>query len=87
MSETVSVAIEMSREQMEELQRLADRLGCPKSALLAQALEDYLALQRWQIGEIERGMQELEEGRGLSHEEVEAWLATWGDDEDADRSR
>ena len=50
----------------------------PRSWLLERALDDYLELQAWQVAEIRKGMEEIHQGRGVPHEEVVAWLETWG---------
>jgi predicted transcriptional regulator len=32
----------------------------------------------WQLEEIRAGLRELDEGRGVAHEKVSAWLRSWG---------
>ena len=44
-------------------------------------------MQQWQIAQIEKGMQELREGKGIPHKEVAAWLETWGTDEEREPPR
>ncbi len=75
---TVSLSFRVSGEnakQLEDLSRATDR---PRSWLLERALKDYLETHAWQVAHIERGLEELESGRGVAHEKVEAWLRTWG---------
>ena len=75
---TVSLSFRVSGEnakQLEDLSRATDR---PRSWLLERALNDYLETHAWQVAHTRRGLEELESGRGVAHEKVEAWLRTWG---------
>jgi RHH-type transcriptional regulator, rel operon repressor / antitoxin RelB len=83
----VSLSLRVPQEKAEELERLAAATHRPTSALLEQALDDYLELQRWQMAEIERGRQELREGKGIPHEEIEAWLEATGSEDGVDPAR
>jgi predicted transcriptional regulator len=58
-----------------DLSRATDR---PRSWLLERALKDYLETHAWQVAHTRRGLEDLESGRGVAHEKVEAWLLTWG---------
>jgi predicted transcriptional regulator len=75
---TVSLSFRVSGEnakQLEDLSRATDR---PRSWLLERALKDYLETHAWQVAHTRRGLEDLESGRGVAHEKVEAWLQTWG---------
>ncbi len=79
---TVSLSFRVSGEnakQLEDLSRATDR---PRSWLLERALNDYLETHAWQVAHIRRGLEELDSGRGVAHEKVEAWLRTWGSTEE-----
>jgi RHH-type transcriptional regulator, rel operon repressor / antitoxin RelB len=83
----VSLSLRVPQEKAEELEPLAAATHRPTSALLEQALDDYLDLQRWQMAEIERGRQEVREGKGIPDEEIEAWLETMGSEDGVDPAR
>ena len=83
----MSLSFRVSEEAVAQLDRLAKATDRPRSWLLERALEDYLDVQRWQVAEIEKGMQELREGKGVPHEEVVAWLESWGTDEEREPPR
>jgi len=34
--------------------------------------------ESWQLDEIHAGLQELDRGRAVLHEDVSKWLRTWG---------
>ena len=50
----------------------------PRSWHIEQALDSYLDLQAWQIGQIGKSMAELDAGEGISHEDVKKQLRNWG---------
>lgn len=68
-AETLTVQLDSSLK--EKFEALARRTQRSKSELVAEAIAAYVDLDEWQIAEIEAGLAELEEGRIVSHEEVE----------------
>ena len=66
--------------RLDELAQATDR---SRAWLAAQAVRTYLDLNEWQIKAI-RNAVERADRRGtkfLTHDEVDAWLATWGSQE------
>jgi predicted transcriptional regulator len=84
MSQSVSLSFRVAQEKAEQLERLAAAMDRPKSWLLERALEEYLELQAWQVAEIRQGMEEIRQGQGIPHEEVVAWLESWGTDDETE---
>jgi predicted transcriptional regulator len=84
MSQSVSLSFRVAQEKAEQLERLAAAMDRPRSWLLERALDEYLELQAWQVAEIRKGMEEIRQGKGVPHEEVVAWLETWGADDEAE---
>jgi len=78
MSDTVSLSFRVRAEKAEQLDRLAEATDRPRSWLLQQALDSYLELQAWQIAHIKEGIEQLDRGEFIPHEEVDAWLESWG---------
>jgi predicted transcriptional regulator len=39
---------------------------------------EQIEAERWQLHEIQAGLKELDEGRGVAHKQVAAWLRSWG---------
>ena len=87
MPRSVSLSFRISETRAAQLDELATAMDRPRSWLLERALEEYLDVPRWQIAQIEKGMQELREGKGIPHEEVVGWLETWGTDEEREPPR
>lgn len=76
MSETITVRLDSSVK--ERLEWLAQRSKRSKSFLAAEAIAQYVEAEEWQLGEIEAGLADVEQGRVVSHEKVARWLRTWG---------
>jgi RHH-type rel operon transcriptional repressor/antitoxin RelB len=60
------------------LERLARSTGRTRSFLAAEALNEYLDLNEWQVAGIKRAMASLDRGEGVSHKEVKDWVGSWG---------
>ncbi len=76
MTETLSVRI--SHEVKQRLDALAAQTNRSKSFLAAEAIAAYVTLEEWQLGEIQAGLADLDEGRVVGHESVSKWLRSWG---------
>jgi predicted transcriptional regulator len=76
MTTTLSVRIDAHIKQ--QLEALAGRARRSKSFLAAEAIAAYVEAESWQLDEIQAGLKQLDEGRGVAHKEVSAWLRSWG---------
>ncbi|MBZ5617141.1 MAG: CopG family ribbon-helix-helix protein [Acidobacteriia bacterium] len=76
MTETLSIRLDT--ETKKRLDALAQRSKRSKSFLAAEAIAQYVEVEEWQLGEIRRGLADLDEGRTVSHEKVSKWLRSWG---------
>ena len=65
-----SITFRVEPTKLETLDALAKQAGVPRSALLGQALDNYLELQVWQIAHIQEGLRQAQEGEFVSDEEV-----------------
>jgi len=76
MTETLSIRIDP--ETKKRLDALARRSKRSKSFLASEAIAAYVEAENWQLGEIEAGIDDLDQGRTVSHEKVSTWLRSWG---------
>ena len=53
-------------------------LDRPKSWVIEQAVRDFVAVQQWQLAAIDEGIHAADAGRVVAHEEVVAWVQSWG---------
>lgn len=76
MSEVLSVRL--SAETKKKLEKSAKAAKRSKSFIAAEAIEAYLEEEAWNIRQIKLGLADAAAGRLVPHEEVSAWLKTWG---------
>jgi RHH-type rel operon transcriptional repressor/antitoxin RelB len=78
MKDTLSVRL--SPEIKDKLEKMARATARTKSFLVADAIQQYLSVNEWQIQAIQEGIQQADEGQLISHEEVvRAWEAKLAD--------
>jgi predicted transcriptional regulator len=57
---------------------VAARVRRSKSFLAAETIEEFLAVQEWQIAAITEGIAAADDSNPIPHEEVRAWAASFG---------
>jgi RHH-type rel operon transcriptional repressor/antitoxin RelB len=60
------------------LEGLAKSTGRSRSYLAAEAIEEYLAVNEWQVSGIKKAIASLDRGDAVSHDQVKDWVASWG---------
>jgi RHH-type rel operon transcriptional repressor/antitoxin RelB len=60
------------------LEKLAKSTGRSRSFLAAEALNEYLDVNEWQVAGVKRAIASLDRGEGVSHEDVRDWVGSWG---------
>jgi predicted transcriptional regulator len=76
MSTTLSVRLDSDTKK--RLEALAKRARRSKSFHAAEAIAAFVEAESWQIDEIQTGLEELDEGRGVAHKDVAIWRRSWG---------
>jgi RHH-type transcriptional regulator, rel operon repressor / antitoxin RelB len=75
-STTVSVRIDPASKK--RLEKLAKSTGRSRSFLAAEAINEYLDLNEWQVAGIAKAVGSLDRGEGVAHERVKEWVSSWG---------
>ena len=75
-STTVSVRIDPASKR--RLEKLAKSTGRSRSFLAAEAINEYLDLNEWQVAGIQKAVVSLDRGEGVAHERVKEWVSSWG---------
>ena len=78
LSKTMTLRLDI--ETLRRLDRLAEVTERSKAWLAAQAVKDYLELNEWQTEAINTAIKRAN-SRGakfIDHEQVDAWLRSWG---------
>jgi predicted transcriptional regulator len=69
------------------LDRLAKSTGRSRSFLAAEAISEYLAVNEWQVAGIKRAIASLDRAKGVPHEKVKDWVASWGSSRERSRPK
>ena len=75
---TTTLSVRIDAETKKRLEALAKRARRSKSFLAAEAIAAFVEAESWQLDEVRAGLTQLDEGRGVSHKQVSAWLRSWG---------
>jgi RHH-type rel operon transcriptional repressor/antitoxin RelB len=75
-STTFTVRVEP--EVKKRLEKLAKSTGRTRSFLAAEALNEYLDVNEWQVAGVKRAMASLDHGDGVPHQEVKDWVNSSG---------
>ena len=75
-STTFTVRVEP--EVKKRLEKLAQSTGRTRSFLAAEALNEYLDVNEWQVAGVKRAMASLDRGEGVPHDDVKDWVDSWG---------
>ena len=78
MSETLLVKVWLAPELDQQVADIAVALDRPKSWLIEQAIKDFVAVQAWHLAAIDEGIRDADAGRIVSHDDVAAWVRSWG---------
>jgi RHH-type rel operon transcriptional repressor/antitoxin RelB len=78
MSESTTVTVRLDKSVKKRLEAAAARVRRSKSFVAAEAIEEYLAIQDWQIAAIKKGIDEADRGATVPHERVKAWAKSLG---------
>lgn len=75
---TTTLSVRLDTDTKKRLEALAKRARRSKSFLAAEAIAAFVEAENWQLDEIQTGIKELNEGRGVPHKDVATWLRSWG---------
>jgi RHH-type rel operon transcriptional repressor/antitoxin RelB len=75
-SATFTVRVDETTKK--RLEKLAKSTGRSRSYLAAEAIDEYLAVNEWQVEGIKQAMASLDRGESVPHIEVREWVASWG---------
>jgi predicted transcriptional regulator len=78
MGKTASVSVRLDAALNEQVTAVAEALDRPKSWIIDQAVRDFVAVQEWQLAATDEGIKAADAGRVAAHEDVAAWVKSWG---------
>ena len=77
MTKDTTLTIRLPHAVRERLEAVAKRLNRSKSFLAGEAIEEFVAVQEWQVAGIEDAIRSLDAGKGVAHDEVVRWIESW----------
>ena len=74
---TNTFSVRLDHGTKARLQKLAKSTGRSRAFLAAEAIEQYLDINEWQVAGIIGAIASLERGKGVLHERIKEWVASW----------
>jgi RHH-type transcriptional regulator, rel operon repressor / antitoxin RelB len=78
-SSTFTVRVDAGAKK--RLEKLAKNTGRSRSFLAAEAINEYLDVNEWQVAGIKRAIEAADRGDLIPHDQVKAWVESWDDQE------
>ena len=78
MADSTTLTVRVTPELKRRLESVALHVRRSKSFLAAEAIEEFLAVQEWQIAAIKEGIAAADRGDLIPHEDVRAWAGSFG---------
>ncbi len=82
MPDSAVLSVRIAKPTKQRLARLAKALRRSQSFLAAEAIDEFVAVQEWQIVGIEDALAALDRGEGVPHQDVKSWAASLGGDDE-----
>ncbi|MDQ7837689.1 MAG: CopG family ribbon-helix-helix protein [Thermodesulfobacteriota bacterium] len=81
-----TLTIRIDDQIKKRLEHLARATARSKSYLVNSAIKEFIAANEWQVQEIENAVKKADQpdAKFIDHEEVSAWLDTWGSNKEKD---
>lgn len=81
MSDSTTITIRVTKSVKDRLEKLAEETKRSKSSLAAEGISAFVDLEERQIAGIKKAISSIDQGLGVAHDDVAAWVASW-DSED-----
>jgi RHH-type rel operon transcriptional repressor/antitoxin RelB len=77
MPESAVLTLRLDPKLKNQLDRLSKSMNRSRSFVAAQAIQEYVSVNEWQIAEIKKGLAEADAGDFATEEEVQRVLKKW----------
>ena len=78
MPDTTTLTMRVRSALKKRLEKLSRATGRSRSFLASEALSVYLDVNEWQVAGIKAALSSLDRGKGIPHQHVKEWIASWG---------
>jgi predicted transcriptional regulator len=77
---SATLSLRLKPETKKRLAKLAQASGRSSNFLISDAVDSYVADQERMLAETSQGERQVKSGHYIRHEEMKAWLLSWGTD-------
>jgi RHH-type transcriptional regulator, rel operon repressor / antitoxin RelB len=77
MPESAVLTLRLEAKLKKQLDRLSKSMNRSRSFVAAQAIQEFVSVNEWQVNEIKKGIAEADAGDFASKEEVQRVLNKW----------
>jgi RHH-type rel operon transcriptional repressor/antitoxin RelB len=77
MPESAVLTLRLDAKLKKQLDRLSKSMSRSRSFVAAQAIQEYVSVNEWQIAEIKKGLAEADAGDFATGEEVQQVMKKW----------
>jgi predicted transcriptional regulator len=77
---SATLSVRLKPEIKKRLAKLATASGRSSNFLISDAVETYVADQERMLAEVRQADRQLKSGHYIRHEDMKAWLLSWGTD-------
>jgi len=81
------MSVRLEPELTKRIDALAKAIERPRAYVIEKALEDYVAHQAWHVAAVKKGIADADAGLLIPHDEVAAWVESWGTKHEKPRPR
>jgi predicted transcriptional regulator len=75
---STTLTVRVDEAVKERLAKLAQSTGRSRSYLAAEAINEYLDINEWQVAGIKQAITDLGRNGGVPHTAVKQWVSSWG---------
>lgn len=79
---SATLSVRLKPQTKKKLARLAKDSGRSSNFLISDAVESYVADQERMLAEIRQADRQIKSGHYIRHEDMKAWLLSWGTDKE-----
>ena len=83
MTDGTTISVRISNSTKQRLARLAESTKRSQAFLAAEAIEEFVVVNEWQVAHIEKAIAEADAGGPfVAHEDVTAWVESLGSEKE-----
>lgn len=82
MVDSATITIRVAKSVKDRLENLAKETKRSKSSLAAEGISTFIDVEERQIEGIKKALASIDQGLGVTHDDVAAWVESWDTDDE-----